>query len=434
MAGVYSTTGYGNSGEPKPLVNEKETVYGTLVTFVAVQWLCVILRLWSRFKARCLGYDDAFVSIASAFATVGSIFVCRTAEDGLGERFAEIGYENRVSFQQNYYIALLSYSISTTFTKLCLLAQYIRMFDRANPLRRVCWGFLFLTSIWGIAFIIISVVPCFPISDFWYRGEGTCYGFGSIEPHELAGTYTVQTATNMILDLIVLAIPVPLYFQKSTPWKTRMGIGALLLLGVTVNILSIWRLQTIAQSKAATYPVLDPTWYGPKSIVLAAIEVNLASICASIPVFWPMISQALSTRAAKIFVTQEGHVVHQHRRLSRGRDGRGDDGYDGGNDDGDRGGCYELRDSESGTGAAGSSESSLHLVRSSTSHNRPNPSTTAAHYNDKYVANLVTPLGLQKDIAAEAEIKSDGQEGFEREQRRHFGRGGTLQSKSFIGD
>ncbi|RYP08372.1 hypothetical protein DL764_001941 [Monosporascus ibericus] len=411
MAGVQSTAGYDNSGEPKPLVNEKETIYGVLVTFVA---------------------DNGITR--QAFATLGSIFVCRSAEDGLGEHFVEIGGENRVDFQQDYYVALLSYSISTTFTKLCLLAQYIRMFDRANPLRRLCWGFLFLTCIWGLAFIIIAIAPCFPISAFWHRGEGTCYGFGSTEPHELAGTYTAQTATNMILDLIVLAIPVPLYFQKSTPWKTRMGIGTLLLLGVAVNLLSIWRLQTIVQTKAATHPVLDPTWYGPKSIVLAAIEVNLASICASIPVFWPMISQALSMRAANIFVTQEVHVVHQHRRLSRGCDGRGDDGYDDGNDDGDRGGCYELRASESGTGAAHSRESSLNLVRSSTSHNRPNPSTTAAHYSDKYVANLVTPLGLQKDIAVEAEIKSDGQEGFEREQQRHFGRSGTLQSKWSFGD
>ena len=100
MAGVSSPTGYDNSGEPKALINEKETIYGVLVTFVVVQWLCVFLRLWSRFRARCLGYDDAFVSIASAFATLGSIFVCRSAENGLGEHFAEIGHENRVNFQQ----------------------------------------------------------------------------------------------------------------------------------------------------------------------------------------------------------------------------------------------------------------------------------------------------------------------------------------------
>lgn len=58
-------------------------------------------------------------------------------------------------------------------------------------------------------------------------------------------------------------------------------------------------------------PVWDPTWYGPISILLGAVEVDLASICASIPVFWPVVEKQLG----KIFVTQEIRVTH-HNRLS----------------------------------------------------------------------------------------------------------------------
>jgi hypothetical protein len=38
-------------------------------------------------------------------------------------------------------------------------------------------------------------------------------------------------------------------------------------------------------SQVATYPTRDPTWYGSISIMLAALEINAASICASVPVF-----------------------------------------------------------------------------------------------------------------------------------------------------
>lgn len=189
---------------------------------------------------------------------------------------------------------------------------------------------------------------------------------------------------------------------------------------------------------------MDPTWYGPKSIVLAAIEVNLATVCASVPVFWPMITQGLG----KIFVTQEVHVVHQHRRLSgeeRCQRGYGGGGVIAGSDicgEDDDHDHYELRVSESGTTShsRGGSESSLTLVRSKTGGGAtvltkqqrevgapPIPALVHSshhhnqHYSDKYVASRVAPLGLhhhQSDISASNEIKSDGQKGFKKEQER----------------
>lgn len=400
----------------------------------------------------------------------------------------------------------MTYNVATTFTKLCLLAQYIRMFDSRGPLRRTCWAFLVVTVLWGAAFIVIAVVPCVPVSAFWDRGTGRCYGYGSIDSPALQRTYTAHNTTNVLLDLVVLAIPVPLYFEKSTPWKTRIGIGCLLMLGVgyvgfsfssshilfsfapslslslrffpssssagkqadkappihhkeihtkphahSVNLVSIWRLQTIIQTKATTYPVADPTWYGPKSIVLATIEVNLASICASIPVFWPILSQSLN----KIFVTQEVHVVHQHRRLSGGEHDHRQCGY---LDEGE--GCaaedhYELRASESGTTShsRAGSESSLNLFRAKSGasvltklqrekerdrnhHNHyPAPPMPTLHHNhhhhnqhysDKYVASRVAPLGdCNSNISASNEIKSDGQKGFKKEQERFGSRNGS---------
>lgn len=89
-----------NSGEPKPLINEKSTILGILIPFMVsspqannhhllhmmktirappnnvdnnqvVQWICVSLRFWSRSKLRCLGYDDAFVLIAAVSVELG---------------------------------------------------------------------------------------------------------------------------------------------------------------------------------------------------------------------------------------------------------------------------------------------------------------------------------------------------------------------------
>jgi hypothetical protein len=75
----------------------------------------------------------------------------------------------------------------------------------------------------------------------------------------------------------------------------------------SVNVLSLFRLINIIDTKAGTSPTYDPSWYGCSAIVLAAMEVSLATVCASLPVFWPVIKFDLGT----IFVTYEVTVTRE---------------------------------------------------------------------------------------------------------------------------
>ena len=79
-----------------------------------------------------------------------------------------------------------------------------------------------------------------------------------------------------------------------------------------MNVFSIWRLITTVRSRAAMWPARDPTWYSPITIVLAALEVDMANICASVPVFWPV----FEAHFGKIFVTQEVRVTTEERWTS----------------------------------------------------------------------------------------------------------------------
>ncbi|KAI1084421.1 hypothetical protein F5B20DRAFT_524823 [Whalleya microplaca] len=382
-------TAYDNSHEPKPIFNYPSTVYGFVITFMLISTICVSLRIYTRIKLRCLGYDDLLVILFRISGTVGSVFICLSVQNGFGEHILSIDMEDIIKFQKKFYVALASYTISTTLVKLCLLVQYLRIFDRGSRERLLCWIGIVLSGLWGIAFSFCALAPCFPISGFFdWTKPAHCYGFGSKVPEEIAGTFAGHAASNMVLDVAILAMSIPLYF-RTTEWKQRLGIGLLLLLGVIVALVSIFYLQTIIQHKAGTYPVLDPTWYGPRSIILAAVEVDLASICASIPTFWPIITHSLG----RIFVTQEVHITHQHRRLS------GDD-------------QYELQ-SQMSQRSHGDSQTSLNAGQISTN------SIRDKHYQDSYIMKSVVPVGLEeKEIEAESQVQSDGARGFKREQER----------------
>ena len=38
-------------------------------------------------------------------------------------------------------------------------------------------------------------------------------------------------------------------------------------------------------------PIFDPTFYTPMPVILSSLEVNVAILCGSIPIFWPVIRQ-----------------------------------------------------------------------------------------------------------------------------------------------
>ena len=66
---------------------------------------------------------------------------------------------------------------------------------------------------------------------------------------------------------------------------------------------------SVIQHRATTFPTFDPTWYAPAMVILAAVEVDLASMCASAPVFWPVLRQ----QVMKIFVTQQIEIIREER-------------------------------------------------------------------------------------------------------------------------
>lgn len=91
---------------------------------------------------------------------------------------------------------------------------------------------LIFVSLWGLAFIILVWFPCSPISQYWsLNPAANCWGFASQDPDDFYTSFKTHTAFNMVLDIIVLCIPVALYFQMDVQSKTRWGILGLLFLG-----------------------------------------------------------------------------------------------------------------------------------------------------------------------------------------------------------
>ena len=77
----------------------------------------------------------------------------------------------------------------------------------------------------------------------------------------------------------------------------------------SVLFIAVWRFASVVEHRSATYPTFDPTWYGASSMLLGMVEINLASICACLPIFWPV----FKTQLESIKVTHEVEVTREER-------------------------------------------------------------------------------------------------------------------------
>ena len=122
--------------------------------------------------------------------------------------------------------------MATALVKVSLLFQYMRVME-GIMIRRLCVVMIVLVSLWGLAFTIIAWVPCDPVSAFWDLTitDAKCWGFDSPDPDVFVGTYIGQTVVNMIFDIIIFLIPIPLYFRKDLTNKSRLALSGLFLIG-----------------------------------------------------------------------------------------------------------------------------------------------------------------------------------------------------------
>ncbi|OLN85268.1 hypothetical protein CCHL11_04371 [Colletotrichum chlorophyti] len=324
-----------NLQDPEPVLNRRPAVLAMVISFLIVAWICGSLRLYVRFFiARCPGWDDFFVVLslltslflsAATCSGSSSVLAALYRQDitdtsgsalnyGLGRHFISLGFLGMQDFIHAFYLCNGAYSMATALIKLALLFQYLRMFEKGSKSRLVTTVFIVITALWGLVYSFLTWVPCIPVYAFWNLSiiTETRWAFGSRDPGVFARSFESQVGMNVALDLICFAIPIPLFLKAGLRTKSRMGLISLFIMGVVVNVLGIIRLYGITNSKAGTYPTLDPSWYGCMPIVLATAEVNLAAICASLPVFWP----ALQSNIGKIFITKEVEITSEIRRFS----------------------------------------------------------------------------------------------------------------------
>lgn len=198
------------------------------------------------------GWDDYWIALFMAGGGLGTVCLCMAPSAGLGRHLTTLtDWEFRRVFLL-FYIANGAFTVTTNLIKISLLLQYLRVFEqnpppegdgsggtpapirpRTNWMRIACLTTLGVVVVWGVIISFMAWFPCFPVRAYWDWdvADAKCYGFGSRYTKPYYYTFLTHSAVNMILDLIILALPMPLFFRSDTLPKTKIGLGGLWLMG-----------------------------------------------------------------------------------------------------------------------------------------------------------------------------------------------------------
>ncbi|KAF1828952.1 hypothetical protein BDW02DRAFT_613550 [Decorospora gaudefroyi] len=298
-----------------PNINQAGTIIGVTSAFLSLAFIALSLRLVVRIRDRIWGWDDVFVVIAGTASFLGDVMICIMPQDGLGLHLWTLDGHHLTTYFKHIYTANIAYTASATCVKLSILFQYLRLFAEEAPskpsgqwrlARRLTWLLIVITSSWGLSFVLLALLACNPIAKNWYPFlSGKCIGWGSKDPDKFFAMFLGHGVSNSVLDILVLLLPVPFLITLRLAGKSRAGLITLFTLGGVVVVMAIARTISLCINRAGTVPVIDMTYYTPIVFLLSVLEVNIAIIAGSIPIFWPAI---VTLSANRIFVVNEVEI------------------------------------------------------------------------------------------------------------------------------
>ena len=260
----------------------------------------------------------------------------------MGQHYWNISEGNLHQYFKHIWSTNLTYCASTTFIKLAILLQYLRLFDMQSKVARtLTWILIVCIAMWGTIFFFLALFACKPIAKNWdFSLPGTCVAWGSKDPDAFFATWASHSASNMLMDFLVLLLPIPFLRSLRMQGRTRLGLIALFTMGGwsverslaccytdpnvhSVALLSVARMISLSIKRAGTVPIFDPTWATPPIYICSVLEVNIAIICASIPIFWPFVT---SLAMNKILVVNEIEVRTDRRESQNYHSGLAEQG------------------------------------------------------------------------------------------------------------
>ncbi|KAI0198324.1 hypothetical protein F4808DRAFT_462803 [Astrocystis sublimbata] len=256
----------------------KVAVTGLISTPLAI--LALGLRLWSRrIQKNPLAFNDymaiialilaaAIVSLCLADAFIGAV--------GAHAAVLEASHPEILTLYSLFFVpGEVLWAAANTSVKLSTLSLYTILFP-SKKFSRICYGMMGISAAYFLSVFLETFFLCKPIQYNWDKSipDGQCSN------QNLA--YLLAGVTNLVIDAIIVALPMPKLYGLQIPLARRLAIGAMFALGAVICVLSLLRILSIL-----SWNLEDPTYTGTGISVYSILEPTLGVVNACLPTIRP---------------------------------------------------------------------------------------------------------------------------------------------------
>ncbi|AEO63554.1 uncharacterized protein THITE_2074633 [Thermothielavioides terrestris NRRL 8126] len=284
-----------------PLPDRGPAVFAVTTATLALATFFVAARLVSRVAIvrRTAGCDYVIV-LAWLIAAFLSMSIDVGVKHGLGRHDRDIDPESKAGLRLCEFVFSILYNPALMATKTSILIFYLRLSKNTHRvLRLASWVVLGVVNVSGTILTFLNIFRCAPTGAAWDV---------DVPPARcipLLTEFICSAPVNIVTDLAVLALPIPVLTGVRLPQRQKTILVATFALGIfvaVVDVVRIFYLQRAIQHVPTSPPsdpsaqydqVADFSWNASLALMWSTVEVNVGIVCACVPTLKPLVKRVL---------------------------------------------------------------------------------------------------------------------------------------------
>ncbi|PYH87956.1 putative integral membrane protein [Aspergillus ellipticus CBS 707.79] len=259
---------------------------GMSITFSVLTFVAVVLRLLAHHIARKKWTASDYFIIAACMFAIGvqTINIIGVIQTGIGfghTKTVEAIYGSAPIVELSKIEMPLQplWVLSLACSKVSILLLYFRIFPVPWVLRSSQITIVIIIC-WAIATTLAAFLNCRPFAFNWDRSipGGKC--------GDRVKSFTVMGVINLVTDLVVLVIPMPLLYRLQMAQYKKVTLMIVFGLGAVTCVISALRIAILASTDYS-----DLTYSLTPFSILSGLEPCLAVILACVPLMRPLLKR-----------------------------------------------------------------------------------------------------------------------------------------------
>ncbi|EUC50581.1 hypothetical protein COCMIDRAFT_81567 [Bipolaris oryzae ATCC 44560] len=251
----------------------------------ALSTTAVLLRFYVRiFMLKTFGWDDIMMLIAVCISITTLGLFLTVINLGLGKHAEAFPVENIFPFFKYMYFYSILIIAGYSFIKLSIGLFLLRLADRTRW-RPFLIGMLIFIVIFTLGSTFAIIFQCIPIRAGWDytmrppTGTAKCY-----DATIFKNVGVFNSCINIATDLIFALIPIPMVWKLQVTIQTRIGLAAILGLGLFASAIAIYKTPMQANFFKVKDWSGDGSWY----YIWQQVEMHVGIIAACLPTIKPL--------------------------------------------------------------------------------------------------------------------------------------------------